>query len=330
MEAMERILQSNIYIQPIHFFLAILTNTINIRILSSRTLRSSLCTYYFLIYSYLSLIYTCFICPILFARGFSINYLNGSINCKIFSYILFLLPLQANMMLILASIDRYHSSSRLYSYQSMETITRLAKQHIVLTSLVCIVFTLPIVVIYHWNEHADKCLGRFHLISQIYTFSQILIYYILSPIVLIILGLSTINNIHRQFNHSVIVILSQRKRKRRTQWQLTRMLILQITAHLIFVLPFGFIYSLNTLIPSTLTANVIVLRLIFVAWQQCDYFVSFFLYVFSASIYREQFFRIICKSNRNFEQISFHRHQSALIYTPSSSRTDDPFLQNFI
>ncbi|CAF1515613.1 unnamed protein product, partial [Rotaria sordida] len=78
-------------------------------------------------------------------------------------------------------------------------------------------------------------------------------------------------------------------RGRRTEGQLTRMLIFQIFVHLILVLPFGMTYAMNSFIPSTQTPTVIAIRLVFVIWQQCDYFVSFFLYIFSGYIYRREF-----------------------------------------
>jgi hypothetical protein len=117
----ERVLQTNIYIQPIHFLLAIITNTLNIRILSCRVLRSSPCTYYFLAYAILSIAYTCLLCPMQFFRGLSINLIHGNMTCKFHVYILFLIPLQANIMLILASFDRYCSSSQLCRLYSTST-----------------------------------------------------------------------------------------------------------------------------------------------------------------------------------------------------------------
>ena len=287
----ERVHQSNIYIQPIHFLLVILTNIINIRILSCRALRSSLCTYYFLAYAILGIMYTCFLSPIQFARGFSINLTNNNLTCKVSTYFLFVLPLQANIMLILASFDRYYSSSHLSHYHSINRTIRIARQNIFIGNLFCIVFMIPMLFIYTWDEKLNKCLAKSHLSIQIYICSQVFIYYILSPLLMIVFGMLTIYNIHQQSNHSVTFILS--KRRRRTECQLAQMLFLQITVHLILVLPFGIIYIINSLIPSTQRPNIIAIRLIFVIWQHCDYFVSFFLYVLSANIYRQQLIRIL-------------------------------------
>ena len=66
------------------------------------------------------------------------------------------------------------------------------------------------------------------------------------------------------------------------------MLLLQISAHLVLTVPFGVMYFMNAFDPSTRTPKLTAVRLILVIWQQCEYFVSFFLYVLSGSIYREQ------------------------------------------
>jgi hypothetical protein len=51
------------------------------------------------------------------------------------------------------------------------------------------------------------------------------------------------------------------------------MLILQVTVHLILVVPFGIIYTINAFEPSTRTPMIKAIRFVFVIWQQCDYFV---------------------------------------------------------
>jgi hypothetical protein len=304
----ERVLQTNIYIQPVQFLLAIITNTLNIRILSCRTLRSSLCTHYFLAYAILSITYTCLLCPIQFVRAFSINLAHGKFACKIHAYILFVIPLQANLMLLLASFDRYYSSSQLCHFQSTRTAIRIARKNILLSTLFCLFYMLPMVFIYHWDEKSNKCLTKSHLIINVYVFSQVIIYYILSPLLMILFGIFTIYNIHEQSNRSLPLLRTIRRR--RTEYQLARMLFLQVTIHLILVLPFGILYTINSCIPSTQTPNIIAIRLAFVTWQQCDYFVSFFLYFLSGNVYREEFIRIL-KSSKclNTETPDFSNHR---------------------
>ena len=146
-------------------------------------------------------------------------------------------------------------------------------------------------IIYKWNETSKKCLQQCTTLIRIYILSQVIFYYILTPILMLIFGLLTISNIRQQSARPASSTTSMKGR--RTEGQLARMLILQVIIHLILVLPFGIIYGMNALDPSTRTPNVLAIRYIFVIWQQCDYFVSFFLYVLSGNIYRQELLRIL-------------------------------------
>jgi hypothetical protein len=286
---LEQVLQANIYLQPVQFLLATIANIINIRVLCSRVLRSSPCTHYFLAYAIFSTIYTFLICPTLFLRGFYIDWANGEISCKIYFYILFLIPFQANLMLILASFDRYCSSSRLCRLHSRSTI-KIARINIVFGILLSAVYMSPMLVIYYWNETDYKCLPQTNILINMYIFSHVFLYYILAPLLMFIFGMLTISNIRQQTTRTAPLTGSMRRR--RTEGQLARMLILQVSIHIILILPFGIIYCVNVVEPSTQTPTVLAVRLASLIWQQCDYFVSFFLYIFSGSVYRRELIRI--------------------------------------
>ncbi|CAF0739622.1 unnamed protein product [Adineta ricciae] len=290
----DRVLQTNIYIQPIHFVLAVLANALNIRILSSSALRASPCTHYFLTYAILSIIYACLLCPIQFARSFSVNLIHDMISCKLHAYFLFAIPLQANLMIILASFDRFCASIQLNRLQSLNTIL-IARRNIVLSILFSLCYMLPMLFIYHWNDSSKKCFLQNNLIIKIYISSQVLVYYVVSPVLLVIFGILTIYNIHERSTR--IKPLISTAAHRRTETQLARMLFLQVLVHFIFILPFGILYSLNSFVPSTEIPKIIAIRLICVTWQQGDYFISFFLYILSANIYRQEFMRIINSMN---------------------------------
>ncbi len=77
------------------------------------------------------------------------------------------------------------------------------------------------------------------------------------------------------------------------------MLSLQIGVHLIVSLPFGIVYLMNSFIPSTRTTLILGIRLAFVSWQQFDYFIPFFLYILSSSIYREKLFQLFNLKHRH-------------------------------
>jgi hypothetical protein len=151
----------------------------------------------------------------------------------------------------------------------------------------------------------------------------------LSPLLMIVFGILTIYNIREQSIRAIPLVLCTRRR--RTEGQLARMLCLQVGVHLILVLPFGIIYSMNSFIPSTQTLNIIAIRLIFVTWQQCDYFVSFFLYVLSANEYRQQLIQIFksVKCSRQevqyftpTENVKYHEIRMITVSIQPKSRTN--------
>ena len=289
-DLLTKVLEVNVYLQPAQFFLSIITNTINVRVLCSHGLRSSACTHYFLAYAIFSIIYTCLICPTQFLLGFRIGWSTSHVGCRMHFYVIFLAPFLARMMLSLASFDRYCSSSQSNRCHIISEI-KIARLIIVITTIISIIYMSPMVAIYHIEETSGTCLQYFNLLISIYIFSQILLYYILAPILMILFGLLTISNV-RQHAARIGPRLSV-VRRRRTERQLTRMLLLQISIHLILTVPFGVIYSMNSFNPSTQTPNILAVRHILVMWQQCDYFVSFFLYLFSGSTYRKHLARIL-------------------------------------
>ncbi|CAF1211049.1 unnamed protein product [Adineta ricciae] len=124
-----------------------------------------------------------------------------------------------------------------------------------------------------------------------YVLSQMITYYTLGPLLLIIFGILTIINTHRHARVRVVPHNSGSS-GRRTKGQLARMLLLKVCCHLILTTPFGVIYFLNALDPSTRTSNITAIRYICVLWAELDCFVSFFLYILSRSLYREELRRL--------------------------------------
>lgn len=291
-------IRANIYIQPCYFLLSIVTNSLNIRILRCRSLRSSLCAYYLSAYTGFSLIYTFIMCPTQFLNGFSINWTDSYIGCKVYFYVLFLIPFQANLMLILASFDRYYTSLNASRITS-KTKIRKTQMIIILSTIFSIIYMLPRLAIYQWNKNNKKCLANLNKLLLTYVFTHISIYYILTPTLMLILGLMTIRNIREQSRRTNRLRTSISCR--RSQAQLTQMLLVQVVAHLILILPFGIAYTMNLLPPSPVNAVLQVLRPAFLIWRQLDYNVSFFLYISSGSIYRKEFLRILSsiKSRRS-------------------------------
>jgi hypothetical protein len=76
----------------------------------------------------------------------------------------------------------------------------------------------------------------------------------------------TINNIRNQARRVMTVI--PQNSHRRTDAQLTHVLIIQIVIHLIFSLPTVVTYIITTFMPSIITPTVTGFRAISIIWQQ--------------------------------------------------------------
>ncbi|CAF3344914.1 unnamed protein product [Rotaria sp. Silwood2] len=286
----EKVIQVYVYLQPVQFCLSVIANTLNIYVLSSHALRSSPCTHYFFACAVFCIIYTSLVCPLHFARGFYIDWVNTPIGCKMHTYFAFLTPLLARTMLVLASFDRYCSSSQSPRLRSTSTVRR-GRLLIIISTILCIIYISPMLAMYYSKEPSGICMQYSSLLISIYIVSQIIIYYISLPALMIIFGLLTISNARQCVTRTGPQL--NFVRGRRTEKQLTRMLLLQMSVHLVRTVPFGVIYSMNAFDPSTRTPNNRAVRNILFMWQQCDYFVSFFLYVLSGSIYRKQLAHIL-------------------------------------
>lgn len=306
---LQQSLRINFYLQPILFVLTITANAVNIRILSSRMLRLSPCTHYFLGYAILSIFYTCLACPTQILRSYSIDWAHQPIGCKAHFYLLFLIPVQTKVMLLFASFDRYYSSSKSRQFNSTSTV-KIARMVIILGILVAAVYMSPMLFVYSWDEQSRTCHSKSHPSVHWYALSQILFYYVIAPVLMITFGILTIRNIRKISVRAKLLTSATSRRK--TEGQLARMLLLQVGVHLILSLPFGIIYLINTIDSTTRTPTILGIRYILVILQQCDYFVSFFLYTLSASIYREELSRIwrshSCHQHKySFQTSNFHR-----------------------
>ncbi|CAF4871783.1 unnamed protein product [Rotaria sp. Silwood1] len=291
-----------IFIQPIHLILTIVSNTLNIFILIRRSLRSFPCTHYFLVYSIFSILYACFTCPLQFLRSYGILWTNTPVGCRMQTFIFQTTTSIANLMILLASIDRFCSSSqsaKLRSISSMKTTRWI----ICIGIIVYIICMSPLLAISYWN---NICLQYSNIYITIYMSSQITIYYGLTLLLMILFSLLTIVNIRQQLTR--IGPMIRFNRNRRTEGQLSRMLLIQIMAYLLFTFPIGIIQILMTFFSSMRTPLIQGLRMIFVMWQQCIFFLSFFLFIASGSIYRKEMIQLFKRIYKRDDLTQTHIH----------------------
>ena len=204
-------------------------------------------------------------------------------------------------MLVLSSFDRFCSSSSSTRIRSIAN-THIAKWIIVSTTLVSFLYMSPMLIILNYDATLKLCTQYLDTISYAYTLSQLIVYYVLSSLLLVIFGLGTIFNIRQQKSRTQATGVRP-NRGRRTEGQLARTLILQLLVHFILTLPYAITYCMNALIPSTRTTIILAIRQIAMPWFQCDFFVFFFLYIVAGSIYRQELMRLLkWKRRRQIDQ----------------------------
>ncbi|CAF4370976.1 unnamed protein product, partial [Adineta steineri] len=96
----------------------------------------------------------------------------------------------------------------------------------------------------------------------------------------------TIYNMRSQANR--VAPVGQHNHHRRTEGQLARMLIIQVGVYIVFLLPSGVTYTLVTFVPEMNTLFYTTIRSITILWQQGAFFFSFFVYILSAKVYRDE------------------------------------------
>ncbi len=306
--------QAAIYTSPIIVALILVTNTLNILVLCRRSLRTSSCTHYFLALSIDSFIYMIFTPVHMFLTsrfGISLDY--SPIGCRIHSFFVFSPLLFFIVMLVCASIDRFCSSSSSVRIRNFSNV-RVAQRVIIIVTIVTTIYMSPFLIIYHWDYNTNLCSQYSTRLTAIYLSTRVILYYIIGPLAMITFGLLTINNIRNQTRRVGAIVLQNQHR--RTEGQLTRVLIIQVGIHLFFSLPAAVMYVMTTFVPSTNTSLFSGLRLISVIWQLAILFLSFFSYILSSTVFRTELVKMFKLHNRHNQIV----HTLNLIQTRLTSR----------
>ena len=277
------------YLQPIQFVLGILANMFSIWIFCSRPFRTSACAQYSLAYTIFNMMYASSASSAQFLRLFHIEWSNGPIRCYVLNFILLYPTVASRVMLVFATFDRCCSSSASLRLRSISTV-KIARIVIITVTILVFIDLSPVFVIYYWNETNQICATYTDRISNTFFFIQVILYYILGPVLILLFGGLTVYNIRKYKVHV--------QNNRRTEGQLARMLLTQIAIHIILTVPFGVIYFMQALDPSTRTLNMLAIRYLLAIFYQCDFFIAFFLYVLTGKVYRRQFFKILTHRNR--------------------------------
>lgn len=298
-EFYEIVIKLSQIVNPILIVFGIIGNLLNIIILNERHIRISPCSIYFLSLSINNLFYS----SILMIYNYLLDVYKfdpaaySNIFCKLISYLLNVTPQLSVFYIVLASIDRYFSSS------SNVGIRRLSnkKMSIYLLSIVTLytfLMMIGILITFDLRNDGLGCTSRSDsLFNQIFLIIEVTQYVILCPLLLLIFGFLTIENTRK--------LMFMRRRlsvHRRTEKQLSKMLIVQVLTHLILVLPFCTMFLMLIIpIEFRLTFRFYIIYTLTKIPFYLTFISPFFLYILSAKIYRDEFQRILFKLN------PFHR-----------------------
>ncbi|CAF0975212.1 unnamed protein product [Adineta steineri] len=266
--------------------LTLITSIVNICVLCRRTLRSSSCTHYFFA-SFLGTIVYMFVTPLggILRLRYNIVFNAFPFGCKTSNFFAYGSQVFITLMLVCASIDRYFVSSSSVRLRNLGKV-RVAQRIIIIVSIMTIIFMSPYFYIYDWNYETNQCSLSSMVFAFVYISIRVVLYYIVAPLIMLVFGGLTIYNIRSQANR--IAPVGQQNHHRRTEGQLARMLIIQVGVYIVFLLPSGVTYTLITFVPEMNTLFYITIRTITILWQQGAFFFSFFVYILSAKVYRDE------------------------------------------
>lgn len=234
--------QLNRYFPLFIFLFGIIGNLLNIIILSQRTLRRNSCIYLFLLSSISNLFSILFGLIPKILSGWNINLIDNNIYyCKFYNFIIFTSRTIAFWLIMLATINRWILSSFNVHRRRLSTLKN--SQYASLIIVLCSLFLyLHIFYCYQINllHTPFKCFSK-TISCRLYTDIIYACFTILFPLIsMIIFGLITISNIRKkhysQNSYQNYTIIPKKRWKKLDQY-LYRILFLQIILLICLTLP---------------------------------------------------------------------------------------------
>ncbi|CAF4161612.1 unnamed protein product [Adineta steineri] len=237
------VFQKNIFsiLMPIIIVAGTLGSILNIIVFSiSKKLRSSPCSLYFIFASIGYIIYLNIVALLRYVQiSFNIDpSVQWSWFCKLRYYAIgFLLMLPRSYML-LAAIDRYLMSK---SGQHRFSSYRIALKMILLTFFFWMIMCVHLIIYFDIQISSNGtnhiCMNSPGSYSTFLSFYSLLINGLSMPLLMTIFGLLTLRNTqqHRNQIHNTMTLILRRRKKQ--EWLILRMLLIQIIVNVILALP---------------------------------------------------------------------------------------------
>lgn len=276
---------------PMIMVTGIVSNILNIIVLSRPALKQHACSLYFLTLAIINLFY----CgpPLiinLIADGYQIDLtIRSRAACKIISYMLNFCPCVAVYLIVAASIDRYFSSSINARTRQWSNI-RTARWTISILMIILGLYFINSLMIFDISHFGRPMCGiRSDIfVNWLFLVLNIILYVIIAPLSMLLFGFLTIYNT-KQIGTTATSIT----RYRRTEGQLSRMLLLQVGVHTILILPFCVLFCmLISTIPARYPLEFAFAFIICKLPFYLSAVTPFFLYVLSARVYRTELCRL--------------------------------------
>lgn len=292
-------------ILPITAAIGILGNIINLIVLSRPALRKYACTKYFTALASNNLFYSSFVLIYrLLADGYQYDVANTSIaSCKLTIYVLNVCSAISPHLIVLASIDRYWISSRTVRRRELSD-ARVAHYLIILVTAFFSLFYMstPIIIDLRQDDFLG-CRIRFDTIyNRVYVIIQVILFALVAPFLMTLFGLLTIHN-----TQHLSIVPTVIGRRRRTENQLLRMLLLQVGTHIVFTMPIS-VVSILSLFPGVLqpVSFFLSLTVLFRIPLHLTYATASLLYFSSAQLYRRELLRLVRKTRQTCRKPQIH------------------------
>ncbi|CAF1058123.1 unnamed protein product [Rotaria socialis] len=286
---------------PPTMVVGVVGNSLNIAVLTRAKLYHHACSRYFLAQSIDNLLFSI---VVLTFRLLAFGYSNDPSTiclycCKSIQYVIGVIIVVSPQLVILASVDRFCASSFDAGKRKFSNVT-VARWAITIVVIVFTIFYFSTFILMDLQIGATvTCSIRVTtLYSRVYPIMQALLVGVIPPILMSIFGFMTIYN-----TKQVRAFPDSTSSFRRTEGQLIRMLLLQVSSYFILCAPFATIYIMGFLPVQvfSLSTYYFIYKITALPYY-LTYTTTFALYILSGSIYRNEtvrfmrkLFRLRCK-----------------------------------
>jgi len=270
-------------------------NILNVLIFIRPKLLQSSCTIYLLVTSIdnIFVLYLNVLTRVL-ANGFSIDVTTTSnFLCKFRFYVGYVCLAVSPYWLILACFDRYCASSSSTTKRAWCNKKTAIKSSIGAFILACLLYLhMAIFFEIKYVNNGKMCYSRAGVYDLFYRIFYLIIYCIVPPVCMGVIGVLTLKNIRQQAQRINPALTNGRQSLRRIDQQIIRMLIGQILTQLVCILPFA-IFNVIGLFVNTTTALYNFFLQIVTIPLFVSYATSFYIFTLSSRIYRQELKKII-------------------------------------